>query len=1256
MKLLKNILNCVLSFNLVVLPAFGSTTEPDVSERTLEKINTFLKSGTPSDIPFIDYMESFTKDSTQPLKRFDLSAYEGKRVFLGYGVYDKNQNFCKYVEKPNMPDPKLYLQNISTFNKHSYALSMTTMNYDSCVNLANKFNGTPVVITSASENNFVSSKYNGISKWIGLEKPSCMEEYINKDNLKQDYFNWSSLSEIGGSCDESKLNAIQNQYGTWNKKDRLELNHCLIEVDTEDINRPIKICAPWWRIEREYQKDSESIFGGVDVYKINQADIPEQFNVCTKYEESAITESLDKPNREVSCTTYYDSMIAPECLTNPKQDICFVDECSGYIKNACRLVDTLSGFKDYTKAEGIINGANRIMKGKVDIKTNIYSCPPSLPSLSSCEEQSTVIIFPKECPSSDCEGYKTCVQNSASIEEKNACSSKFVCEKIYGNPDNVEFNPDGTLKYLKNTCSDGTVLTFEPSIQNKNSKKCLEYEYYTIEEEISQKCILDRPYTDYSVDTSLTEEDIYMNNPNCIRLNNITDARPTIQVTFDYTNYGWAQTVIKKSYLDGEQNINVQEGSDYDSVNSAMNVVDYFEQLQNNAEVITTSRTTNCSAYGQSWVERNNTILNNYIIFNAGLATEKKYLANSIASDDNGSTLYAKYLNIPDSTTCSNIKTKLSGTSINYDSTSQICKIYISKLSGDSFSLIKGNGILEYYPFEKILTFNTIDSDIECSNLQVLNSGNSYNYDFTTKTCQIYKEDSTTLSSEYTDYTYITNNSISKNSCDDMAYCLDGVFNESAYASSASSKCQITIGKNYEYEEKATLETIDSYAGNANRDENCVPVPKKGAYLSQLDGTQDIFSVQEFVSGDFGYYSNYNSHPYENNIVKINDKQVYPIKPIPVIDDPLIYEGDFVQTSIMTKKPNYLVGFLTGGVISVALSEITGNILGNITFMIASIIFGKKQKLNEQTFSWVIYKLVPSERYINNIYGYDHRKLTLNEDGSIYVDEKNRVKLIYTELNGFTGTMKPGDFKNMLNNLFVQKESLLTCMGWFKNDLSNITHPVEQNILVDYPKCKTLAWSCDKRNTKRYEENTDPFFKRMANSYIGAVNGVSIVVPYLGDYELIAYDQFDNVLGKIIITEKEFIDSTSDTAKYAQVMFGLDMDLADGINEGTQNNACRYDLMVEWGGGISGIYYENNTTGQNQNCQKSHDDYVKTNSATKISIRSLSTDRPHIIELVKPLPFANRVFLTTLNEKEVREYRCYDDFGSCDTNSFKTEK
>ena len=1218
--LFKNVIQIFVCFNLVVLPAFANSGIQS-EERTLDKIDSFLKSSKPSEIPFIDYMDAFTHDSSQPLKRFDLSGYEGKRVFVGYGVYDKQQNFCKYVEKPGAGDIDLFFEKSTTFNKHSYAISMTTMDYQRCVNLANDFGGVPISITSAAENGFISGKYGSKSKWIGIERASCLDSYQNKDGKKQEYFNWSSLSEQGNNCEPNELNVIQNEYGTWNKVNNTDLHHCVIEIDSEDIKRPIKICAPWWRIEREYPKEREITFYGVDVYKINQADIPEQFNVCTKYNEEALEESLARPNREVTCTSYYDSQIAPECLKNPYQDICYVDECNGYVKNACRIVDTITPYKDYTKAEAIISGANTIMKGKVNIKTHVYDCPPSPPSLKSCEEKSTVIIFPKECPSSDCEGYKQCVQESTSITEKNECSGKFECEKIYGNPDSTEFDASGNLVYLKNVCSDGTELKFEPSIQNKSSKKCLEYEYYEIEEEVDQKCTLERPYTDYTVDTSITEEDIYMNNPSCIRKNNVIDARPTVQVTFKYKNFGWSQTIIKKTFLDGEENLDVQEGSDADMVSSAMTPPpdDLFDTVES---VNDTSVTANCSPYTQSWYQRNQAQLNDSYtinkVDNLGNPYTLRFISSGIYSDD-ASTQYSKFVNVNAVEDCNGIKNKIGGSSTDYNPLNKLCKVYIPKMAGDQFSVIKGNGSLQNYTDE---------------------NGDTYK--------------------EYANYSFITSNPVNQGTCDEIAYCLNGSYNKSAYVSASENQCQVTMGDNHEYVSEPNIEAIDSVVPDGY-DENCIPLSTEGSYLSQLDGTQDIFSIQEVTTGDFGYYSNYSSHPFQNNVITINDKQVYPILPIPIIDDPLIYESSFTQTSILTKSPNIVAGSIGGAIAGYGahyLALMGPTVIGLVVivvFVIVAAIFGKKQKFNEQNYKWIIYKLVPMPRYVENIYGYDHRFITYNPDGSIYVDGSNRVKLVYAELEGFTGTLKPSDFKNMLNNLYTQKEMLLTCQGWMKSDVANITHSVEKGVIVGYPSCKKFSWSCDKRNTENYTHNRDPFFKRMANNYIGATNGVSIVVPYLGEYELKAYDQYDNLLGQVKIEEKEFIESTANMSKYAQVLFGLSMNLANGINEGTQSNACRYDLMTEWGGGVSGIYFENNDTGQNQDCQKSHDGYVRNNSATKITIRALSSDREHVVKLVKPLPFANRVFLVTLNEKEIREYRCFDEFGDCDNDSFSSK-
>lgn len=1212
-NIFKNFIKTFVSFNLIVLPAFGTT--PDASERTIDKIDTFIKSSAPSDIPFIDYMERFIPDNSQPLKKFDLSAYDTKKIFVGYGVYDAGQNYCKYTEKPGTKDPSLYFDNILSFNKHTYAISKGTMSYDNCVALANDFGGLPAVITSASENTFIQ----GISskdKWVGSERIDCNSSYVDKMGDKQVYFNWSTKTE--SQCSSDKLNIIQNKNGNWLKSNKnTSLNSCVVEVDSEDFKRPVKICAPWWKIERDYANPVTTTFNGVDIYKINQADIPEQFNVCVKYNENALKEAESKPDREVTCTSYYDTQVAPECLKNPKQAICFVDECNGYIKNACRKTDDYQGFKPYTKTESIINSNNKIIKGKVDIKTHIYECPPSPPSSKSCEEQATVIIYPKECPNnSDCEGRKQCIQKAVTTEEKSKCSVDFKCEKIYGNPDSTEFDSAGNLTYLKNVCSDGTELKFEINTQNKTSKKCLEYEYYDISTQVNQRCVLDRPSFEPIVDTSLTEEDIYMNDPNCVRLNNVTESRPQVEVKINYENMGYAKTVIKKSYLDESQtNLPILEGSDKLITDSALNNLDPFkDQNTTNIKEITQPTTVyNCDKFTENWNQRND-VLNQKISYQKtgsnGVVTTETRLTSGLYNDASG--MYFPYTNVVAEADCLAIKNQIANaTSYTFDSLSNYCKVYTPTLTGDVFSNIKGNGTLNSY----------VDDE----------DGSTY--------------------FEYSTYSYITKEAVNKATCNEMAYCLNGKFNEKDYEQVGLNQCQITEGEGIDYTETELVEDL-VIKPSENFDTSCKPISKSGSYISQFNGTQDIFSIQEVVSGNFGYYSNYNSHPYKNNVVKINDVEAYPIKKMSVIDDSLIYTGDFEQTSITTKKPNYLVGFLTGGVISVALSEITGMVIGNITFMIASIIFAKKQKLNEQYYEWTLYKLVPVERYEKNIYGYDNRILKLNSSNTMDITN-GKVTLIYAKLSGFTGTLKPGDFVKTLKKLISIKEGIITCLGFDLSQVQTLHDSFELGVEVDYPKCKKLSWNCDKRNTDDDTFVKNPFMKKMVNNYIGAVNGISIVVPYLGEYEVKAYDQFDNLLGSMIVKEDEFIDMTNNVAKYAQLNFGLTMELADGINEGRKQYACRNDLMVEWGGGVSGIYYENNFTGSNSNCQKSHDSYVRTSSATKITVRSTGTDRPHIIQLEKPLPFANRAFLVTLNKKEKRQYRCFKDFGDCNTESYK---
>lgn len=1220
-KLPSLILQQIIIMLLLVNPILAATPGgPEVEERTLERIDAFLNTSAPSDIPFIDYLESFSTESSQPLKQFDLSSFEGKKIYVGYGVYDRDQNFCKYVEKPGAPDIEHYFEKITPFNKHTYAKSLSTMSYESCQALAADFGGKPVSITSSAENAFVYSQFSNSEKWIGFARNSCTEDYINVENKKQDFYNWSTLTEQADDCNDIKLNAIQGVTGTWHKKDKNDIFHCIIEVDSEDIKRPIKICAPWWKIERNYEKPAERSFFGVDVYKINQADIPDQITTCTKYDPNIVQDLEAQPNRKVTCTSYYDAMIAPECAKNPEQAICHVDECNGYIKNACRKTDTITPYKDYTKGETIIDGSRKIIKAKSNIKTHVYDCPASNPSIENCQEKSTIVVYPKECPGTQCSEYNECVLNSASLTEKSECANTYPCEKIYPNGNSeVKINEtDGTVDYLISYCEDGTELHFEPNLQKKTSKKCLEYEVYEIEEEVSQRCELERPYTDHIVDTSITELDIYMNNPMCIRMNNLVEARPTREVKFDYTNNGFAQTILKKSYLDGEESVDINEGGDEDSRSPAMDAEDIFSDpnIEEATQTINPPVLSACTNYTESWYMRTGSILHDSTSTSSG-----DYLSTGIYMDFSDTRPYSKYVNVRDELSCTQIKTQINGTSHSYSPITKICQVFIPKMNADIFSAIKGDGSIQ--------TFTDEDNG------------------------EVYEE--------YANYTYISKDSISKDACKEAAYCLDGNYNETAFNSAALSQCQIYAGDDHSFPEddNDNLETLDELPSSTERDENCVPYPKSGGYLSQLDGLQDIYSVQEVVTGDFGHFSNYNAHPYNNNVVRVNEKEVYPIMPIPVINDPLVYDGTFTQVSITTKEPNIAAGAMGGaaagaaayyGQLLIAAGPI--GIVVLVVFVVVAILFGKKQKFNEQSYKWTIYKLVPQERYIENVYGYDHRTLVKNLDGSIYSDSEGRYKLIYAELEGFTGTLKPSTFKKILKNMSLQKEAMLTCMGWMKAEVENIMLPVERSRTVSYPKCKSWSWSCDKRKSKTFTKKKDPFYKRTTNSYIGATNGVSVVVPYLGEYEIIAYDKYENILGQITIKEDDFRESTADTAKFAQVLFGLSMDLADQIDEGNEEFACRWDLMTEWGGGVSGIYFENNDTGQNQNCQKSRDGYVQDKSAVKLSVRATNVDRPHFIDLEKPLPFANRVFLVTLNEKEIREYRCYDDFGECESDEF----
>jgi hypothetical protein len=1207
----------MLIINLILAPNFQVLAgEIEEQKRTDQLIEDFMKNSKPSDLPFLDYEEDFRKYSKNILDNFDLSKFLDKKIYVGYGIFDQEQKYCKYIEEPTLDPNHNVSDKISSwfntssehhFNQHSYIKSLHRMTYNKCKDLVSKFGGYVATPTTSAENTFLSSHYveNSSDKiWIGLYKADRNTPYYNEEGHPQDYKNWSSYTSK--AFDYSKRNVSLSYTGKWFKEGGNNSFYCVMETDSPDIKRPIKFCAPWWRIERDYKKYEPPYYGGINLYQINQADIPKQTVVCTKYDRKQLDEVKDKPKRTVTCTEYYQSTIKPECLNDPMLPQCFIDECSGYIKNACKHKQEIVPYKDYTKTKISRNGSLVWVKDKVHIRTQVYECPPALPSKTkACLETATVIIYPKECPGSQCEDLKECVLSETNKDKIRECYSKFKCQKIYGSPDLPVFDAGGNLTALKGYCQDKNGHNIEPplefpiNIQNKHSKKCLEYERIKVKKTIRQKCLLERPYQDYTVEMSLTDEDIYENNPNCIRINNLFDARPAQKIVLNYINNGFSDLKIKKALIDGNQTTTVNaESKDY--VVDPSTLVGLPNTADINYHSTTSSENPSCPEFTEDWFR-----LLKFRALNATVVSSKK------TSETDSSHMMITYpSSYDDITDCSTREAQAKGdrSKNNFNS----CNVWYKKSAADRlFRYIQG---------------------------------------------------------DYNGISFQSENEVTKDECERLSKCLGGAqSNTSTFNDGRKHICVLYIDQN------SGDDGGDPQIEAEDEPVECKPETSEGVIETQFDGNKDIFYIESITKNSFGYYSNYSTWDYKENVVGFEGKEIFPLIPITSINDNLVYKAWFKQTSIRSVSPNILAGTVGGatagaasyGATTAGLVSLSSTGIGAIAvavFVIVAIIFASRKKYNEQENFWIIYKMVPVERYVENIYGYDQRIVVKNSNGFRKVYEGNKYKLIYAVFGNdpdgetygkrsFTGTLEPSDFKVLINNWFKEKKQLMMCMGWEAGAVPHTS--METSVVVSYPGCSWWNFWCDKHRSDTRSNHLEPFVKKMTVNYQGAVNTLSIFVPYQGDYKIQAFDKNDKLLGEKEVYQNEFLGESGTKASYAQVMFGITMDLASGISEGTTSNACRYDNMVEWGGGVSGVYYENDFTGMYNGCQKSNDSYVQDHSAVKFKVMPLNSNKAFVIELDKPLPFANRVILVTLGMKEVRKYRCYEPFGECLDDDFE---
>ncbi len=504
------------------------------------------------------------------------------------------------------------------------------------------------------------------------------------------------------------------------------------------------------------------------------------------------------------------------------------------------------------------------------------------------------------------------------------------------------------------------------------------------------------------------------------------------------------------------------------------------------------------------------------------------------------------------------------------------------------------------------------------------------------------------IKSNSEDLYYSSANNSDNETCQSYAKCIAGDVTTNYSSNSESGTCIIHVSDNTGLSEDGNVSSINTYS---------VPEiikleDREGTFVGNINGYSDIFAVQEYTEGDFGYMSNYITKLPKNNIVKLDQREISPIIEQTPIEYSLEYDYSQSQNTQLTKNrtPDSHSADVSG--FSAATTAIGDGIFGNsfadLTLQIGlapvMIIFGKKQNWGWYDSHYKIYQFMDSEdKYVENLYGYDPRII----ENGVLVHDRETLK---------SGTMKEGDYSRFRSGIIENKKARFEFMGYSEEMINERMISTNEKTKLGWAGAKWYELSVKKTKHSMETEYNNEISKPISTIFMGAVNMVSIVVPYKGEYELKAYDKNDNLLATKIIEEQNFISNTPATSgniaqTYAKVQLATanDFNVAPGHNKNLTNGSCISSNFVEWGGGVSGAYYEKGVPdiGLGSDCLKSNDSYVKAHSATKLTLRATNTATVFVIKLKKPMPYPNRIVLVNLMQLENRKYECWSDSLPC---------
>lgn len=278
-------------------------------------------------------------------------------------------------------------------------------------------------------------------------------------------------------------------------------------------------CLPWWRIEREYSIPDANTSSAIDFLKnLTLIYPPKNIQYCREWKT---LEQLD--GGKVTCTSYYDKRKSVDCLANPMQSACYVDQCSNGIKTGCTLVGSVEGetttlVRPVVGSDGLPVGAEMI----VGLKTHQYTCPSGYLPGKECADTLYASTYPYECkaPTSvaarDGE-YAYCDTNPRPFYDNTGALVGFTSDDKCSNGQKIDGAIDANNK----------LRICQVNSYSQTQKVCDDPITQTVSSVASQTIKQKRTYKDYETSVLFGDEvgDIYAGDKSCLRLNDVEGAR-----------------------------------------------------------------------------------------------------------------------------------------------------------------------------------------------------------------------------------------------------------------------------------------------------------------------------------------------------------------------------------------------------------------------------------------------------------------------------------------------------------------------------------------------------------------------------------------------------------------------------------------------------------------------------------------------------------------------------------------------------------